>query len=143
MNSRLEEVMLLGRSLMYIRKRRGPKTEPCGTPEDTGPEMLPKRPRLRRFTWPHNVRPLFIPARGGSQLLATLPSSKHAMKRFRVGSRDSWQPASCSGRGQSLILLTRTPPPGCRSFLAANARSLVPAPTGLHVPTPWAYCSRL
>ena len=26
----------LGRSFMYARKRIGPKTEPCGTPEETG-----------------------------------------------------------------------------------------------------------
>ena len=25
-----------GRSLIYARKRMGPRTEPCGTPEDTG-----------------------------------------------------------------------------------------------------------
>ena len=25
-----------GRSLMYVRKRMGQRTEPCGTPEDTG-----------------------------------------------------------------------------------------------------------
>ena len=27
-----------GRSFMYSRKRRGPKTVPCGTPEETGTE---------------------------------------------------------------------------------------------------------
>ena len=25
-----------GRSFMYVRKSMGPRTEPCGTPEDTG-----------------------------------------------------------------------------------------------------------
>ena len=32
-----------GRSLMHARKRMGPRTEPCGTPEDTGmlSELIP------------------------------------------------------------------------------------------------------
>jgi len=29
------EVIFLGKSLIYNRKSRGLKTEPCGTPEDT------------------------------------------------------------------------------------------------------------
>ena len=29
------EVRLLGRSFMYSRKKRGPSTVPCGTPEVT------------------------------------------------------------------------------------------------------------
>ena len=28
-----------GRSFMYAKKRIGPKTEPCGTPEETGIEL--------------------------------------------------------------------------------------------------------
>ena len=32
-----------GRSFMYARKRIGPRTEPCGTPEETGifSELIP------------------------------------------------------------------------------------------------------
>ena len=35
-NSRTDDLMLSGRSLMKIRNRTGPKTDPCGTPERTG-----------------------------------------------------------------------------------------------------------
>ena len=34
-NRRTVEWILLGKSLMYIRKRRGPSTVPCGTPDST------------------------------------------------------------------------------------------------------------
>ena len=34
-NRRTVEWILSGRSLMYIRKRRGPSTVPCGTPDLT------------------------------------------------------------------------------------------------------------
>ena len=39
-NSLVEEPaeMDSGRSLIYSRKRRGPRTVPCGTPEETGTE---------------------------------------------------------------------------------------------------------
>ena len=35
-NSQTDDLMLSGRSLMKIRNRTGPKTDPCGTPERTG-----------------------------------------------------------------------------------------------------------
>ena len=31
-NNLVTETRFSGRSLMYIKKRRGPRTEPCGTP---------------------------------------------------------------------------------------------------------------
>ena len=41
--SRTLDLTSLGRSLMYARKRIGPRTEPCGTPEETGTssELIP------------------------------------------------------------------------------------------------------
>ena len=35
-NSRTDDLILSGRSLMKIRNRTGPKTDPCGTPDRTG-----------------------------------------------------------------------------------------------------------
>ena len=35
-NRRIFDLMPSGRSLMYSRKRLGPRTDPCGTPDSTG-----------------------------------------------------------------------------------------------------------
>ena len=35
-NSLTLDLICAGRSLMYAMKRVGPRTEPCGTPEETG-----------------------------------------------------------------------------------------------------------
>ena len=42
-NNRTLDLQFCGRSLMYARKRRGPSTDPCGTPDDTGmgSELIP------------------------------------------------------------------------------------------------------
>ena len=35
-NRRTDDLILSGRSLINIKKRTGPKTDPCGTPDKTG-----------------------------------------------------------------------------------------------------------
>ena len=38
-NNRTRDLTCSGRSFIYAKKRMGPRTEPCGTPEETGIEL--------------------------------------------------------------------------------------------------------
>ena len=73
MVSSAKSLMLLlivsGMPFMYIRKRQGPKTEPCGTPERTGHESKCSHSRTTlwdlfdRNDWFQLITLLFMPNR--------------------------------------------------------------------------------